>query len=134
LHNNNTRTLNNNNKNKNNINKHEYEQSKNDLAQDLCRKTLLENRSCSQAWEILGLIFEKEGNYELAADAYAKAWKLEFEASASVGFKLAFSYLKCKKYVETIDVCEAVLGMYPDYPRISDEILKKAQESIRAPN
>lgn len=47
-------------------------QSKNDLAQDLCRKTLLENKSCSQAWEILGLIFEKEANYDLAADAYAK--------------------------------------------------------------
>lgn len=47
-------------------------QAKNDLAQDLCRKTLLENKSCSQAWEILGLVFEKEGNYELASDAYAK--------------------------------------------------------------
>lgn len=47
-------------------------QSKNDLAQDLCRKTLLENKSCSQAWEILGLIFEKEANYDLASDAYAK--------------------------------------------------------------
>ena len=47
-------------------------QSKNDLAQDLCRKTLLENKSCSQAWEILGLIFEKDANYELASDAYAK--------------------------------------------------------------
>jgi lipopolysaccharide biosynthesis regulator YciM len=48
------------------------QQSKSDLAQDLCRKTLLENKSCSQAWEILGLIFEKEAKYDLAADAYAK--------------------------------------------------------------
>eukprot|EP00388_Colpodella_angusta_P034759 GDKK01033763.1.p1 GENE.GDKK01033763.1~~GDKK01033763.1.p1 ORF type:complete len:157 (-),score=34.11 GDKK01033763.1:151-621(-) len=107
------------------------DKSKNDLAQDLCRKTLLENKSCSQAWEILGLVFEKEANYELASDAYAKAWKLEFEASASVGFKLAFSYLKCRRFVEAIDVCELVLSQYPDYPRIADEILRKAQESIR---
>jgi hypothetical protein len=49
-----------------------------------------------------------------------------------VGFKLAFSYLKCRKFVEAIDVCERVLSLYPDYPRISDEILKRAQESIRA--
>jgi tetratricopeptide repeat protein 21B len=62
----------------------------------------------------------------------SQAWKLEFEASASVGFKLAFSYLKCRKFVEAIDVCERVLSLYPDYPRISDEILKRAQESIRA--
>lgn len=60
-----------------------------------------------------------------------QAWKLEFEASASVGFKLAFSYLKCRRFVEAIDVCELVLGQYPDYPRIADEILRKAQDSIR---
>lgn len=48
-----------------------------------------------------------------------------------MGFKLAFSYLKCRQFVEAIDVCEAVLALYPDYPRISEEILKRAQESIR---
>jgi hypothetical protein len=41
--------------------------------------------------------------------------------------------LKTKKFVAAIDVCEAVLAQYPDYPRIKDEILKKAQLSIRAP-
>ena len=169
-----------------------------DLAQEVCKRALLQNKSCSQAWEILGLIFEKEDKYDLAADAYAKvrqslyllslyiysyisiwlstlymqpyihtpsctyrslytytpntytpisahytykiifvciqAWKLEFELSASVGFKLAFSYLKCKKFLEAIDVCDAVLNQFPDYPRISEEILKKAQNSIRVNN
>ncbi len=97
----------------------------------MCRKTLLQNKSCSQAWEILGLIFEKEGNYEMASDAYKKAWILEFEASASVGFKLAFSLLKCKRFVDAIDVCEQVLKQYPDYPRITEEILSKALQSLR---
>ena len=100
----------------------------------MCKKTLVQNKSCSQAWEILGLIFEKESNYEMAADAYQKAWVLEFEASAPVGFKLAFSYLKCKKFIEAIDVCEAVLRQYPDYPRISEEILSKALQSVRTAN
>ncbi len=104
------------------------------MAQEMCKKTLLQNKSCSQAWEILGLIFEKESNYDLASDAYQKAWQLEFEASASVGFKLAFSYLKCRKFVECIDVCETVLKQYPDYPRISEEILYKALQSIRTNN
>ncbi len=48
------------------------DKSKNDLAQEMCKKILVENKSCSQAWEILGLIFEKESNYEMAADAYQK--------------------------------------------------------------
>jgi tetratricopeptide repeat protein 21B len=107
------------------------DKGKNDLAQELCKKTLVQNKSCSQAWEILGLVFEKEANYEMASDCYQKAWKLEFEASASVGFKLAFSHLKCKQFVMAVDVCEAVLAQYPDYPRIADEILKKAQNSFR---
>jgi tetratricopeptide repeat protein 21B len=56
---------------------------------------------------------------------------LEFEASASVGFKLAFCYLKSKQLVEAINICEVVLGQYADYPRITDEILRKAQEGLR---
>ena len=48
------------------------DKAKNDLAQEMCKKILVENKSCSQAWEILGLIFEKESNYEMAADAYQK--------------------------------------------------------------
>ena len=47
-------------------------------------------------------------DYRNAADCYEKAWKLEFEASATVGFKLAFNYLKCDMNVEAIDICEKV--------------------------
>ena len=41
---------------------------------------------------------------------------------------------KCRKLVETVDVCEAVLRQYPDYPRIRDEILTKALACIRSSN
>ena len=67
-------------------------------------------------------------------ECYEKAWKLEFEASAAAGFKLAFCYLKCRKFVEAIDVCEIVLELYPDYPRIREEILKKAILGVRSQN
>jgi len=36
-----------------------------------------------------------------------------------------------RRYVDSIDTCEAVLLQYPDYPRIREEILKKAQGMIR---
>jgi tetratricopeptide repeat protein 21B len=42
--------------------------------------------------------------------------------------------MKCRKYVEAIDVCEKVLAQYPDYPRIREEILRKCQNSIRSAN
>lgn len=107
------------------------DKSQYDQAQDLCKRCLAQNKSSSQAWEILGLIMEKEGSHERAAECYEKAWNLEFQASAPIGFKLAFSYLKCKHYLEAIDICEAVLTLFPDYPRIKEEILKKAQSGIR---
>jgi tetratricopeptide repeat protein 21B len=48
------------------------DKSKYDLAQELCKKCLAQDRSCSQAWEILGLAMEKEMNYENAAECYEK--------------------------------------------------------------
>ena len=72
--------------------------------------------------------------YGMVVVTISQAWKLEFEASATVGFKLAFTYLKTKKFVSAIDVCEKVLAQYPEYPRIRDEILVKAQLCFRSPN
>lgn len=73
------------------------------------------------------------------------------------GFKLAFNYLKGKRFVEAIEVCHhvshwvplgeglkralpapthpitlpQVLTKYPDYPKIREEILEKARRSLR---
>jgi tetratricopeptide repeat protein 21B len=106
-------------------------QTKYSAAQELCKKCLEVDRSSAQAWDVLGLSMEKELDYQHAADCFLKAWKLEFEASAPIGFKLAFCYLKTHMYTEAIDICEKVLSLYPDYPRIKEEILKKAINSIR---
>ncbi|KAJ3084734.1 Tetratricopeptide repeat protein 21B [Rhizoclosmatium hyalinum] len=102
-----------------------------DLATDLLKRCLAQNKSCSKAYEYLGYIMEKEASYKDAADSYTSAWKLERESNASIGFKLAFNYLKAKKFVEAIEVCHKVLKMYPDYPKIRKEILDKARGSLR---
>ncbi len=47
-------------------------------------------------------------SYRDAATHYEKAWTYESQASAAVGYKLSFNYLKAKKYVEAIDVCHKV--------------------------
>ena len=107
------------------------DQTKYSNAQELCKKCLEQDKSSAQAWDILGLSMEKELDYEHAADCFLKAWKLEFEASAAIGFKLAFCYLKSQKYTDAVDICEKVLALYPDYPRIKEEILKKAINNIR---
>eukprot|EP00741_Cyanophora_paradoxa_P023819 tig00021623_g23008.t1 len=103
-----------------------------DLAQELCKRALAANKSCAKAWEMLGTILEKEQAYKDAADHYENAWKLTSEQSCGIGFKLAFNYLKAKRFVEAIDICHKVLAIDPEYPKIRGEVLVKARMALRA--
>eukprot|EP00798_Chlamydomonas_sp_ICE-L_P019308 gene19309-25961_t len=102
-----------------------------DLAQDLCKKCLKYNKSCAKAWEYMGAIMEREQAYKDAAEHYEAAWKHENQASAVVGYKLAFNYLKAKRFVEAIDVCHKVIKAFPDYPKIRKDILEKARMGLK---
>lgn len=75
---------------------------------------------------------EKEASYKDAADNYEMAWKLGKKSSARVGYKLAFNFLKAKRFVDAISVCHGVLQKYPKYPKIRKDILDKARMSLRA--
>ena len=70
-------------------------------------------------------------SYVNAASHYESAWTYAHEASATVGYRLSFNYLKAKKYVEAIDVCHKVLTQYPDYPKIKSDVLEKAREALK---
>jgi tetratricopeptide repeat protein 21B len=87
----------------------QIEKASTDTVEELCNACLSQNKSCAQAFELLGLMKEKNGDYEGASDHYYQAWKLEFEASAPTGFKLAFCLLKCRRCVEAVNICEKVL-------------------------
>ncbi len=52
-------------------------------------------------------------------------------AHMHAGFRLGFNYLKAKRFVDAIGVCQKVLEKYPDYPKIKKEILEKARQSLR---
>jgi tetratricopeptide repeat protein 21B len=105
--------------------------SKFDLAQELLKRCLTYNKSCAKAWELLGFINEKDGIYRDAADHYESAWKMENESNPTIGFRLAFNYLKAKRYVEAIDICHKILALYPEYPKIRKDILDRARLAIR---
>jgi len=102
-----------------------------DLAQDLLKKALQANKSCGRAWEFMGLIYEKEQSYRDAADCYENAWRLVNESDPGIGYKLAFNYLKAKRYVNAIDVCQKVLTQHTNYPKIRKDILDKARSLLR---
>ncbi|XP_027788283.1 tetratricopeptide repeat protein 21A [Marmota flaviventris] len=102
-----------------------------DLASELLRRCIQYNKSCCKAYEYMGFIMEKEQSYKDAATNYELAWKYSHHANPTIGFKLAFNYLKDKKFVEAIEVCHSVLMEHPNYPKIREEILGKAQGSLR---
>ena len=101
-----------------------------DSATELLQRCLKYNQSCGKAKEILGTIKESENKFNEASDYYQAAWKIS--KTASIGFRLAFSFMKSKKYVQAISVSKEILTMYPDYPRIKSEILDKCRSLIRA--
>lgn len=100
-----------------------------DLATELLSKCLKYNANCSKAEELLGLIYERKQNHSDACRHYERAWQLNM--SGSIGYRLAFNYLKTKRYVKSVDICRLVLAKYPDYPQIHSEILSRARASIR---
>mmetsp|Transcript_38825 Transcript_38825/g.38368 ORF Transcript_38825/g.38368 Transcript_38825/m.38368 type:complete len:606 (-) Transcript_38825:24-1841(-) len=101
-------------------------------AENLLVKCLRLNMSLVKAEELMGVIREKEGNYSQAAKHYQVAWKMSSNRNASVGFRLAYNYLKTKRFVRCVDVCKEVLKNYPEYGTIKKDILEKAQKMIRS--
>ncbi|XP_073097695.1 tetratricopeptide repeat protein 21B isoform X1 [Manis javanica] len=105
--------------------------AKYDMAEELLKRCLRHNRSCCKAYEYMGYIMEKEQAYTDAAFNYEMAWKHGSQTNPAVGYKLAFNYLKAKKYVDAIDICHQVLETHPNYPKIRKDILDKARTSLR---
>lgn len=106
--------------------------NKYDLAEGLLENCLKYNKSLVKAAELMGLIKEKEQAYVEAANHYEQAWRLSNKRNPTVGFRLSFNYLKAKRFVDCILVCQEVLKAFPNYPKIDKEILQKARMSLRA--
>ncbi|UYV83543.1 TTC21B [Cordylochernes scorpioides] len=102
-----------------------------DLASELIKKVIYHNKSCTRAYEYMGYVMEKEQSYKDAAEYYEIAWKQLNENNPVIGYKLAFNYLKAKRYVDAIDVSQAVLEKFPNYPKIEKEIFEKAKANLK---
>lgn len=52
--------------------------------------------------------------------------------NATVGFRLAFNYMKANRFIEAIEVGKDILKVYPDYPKVYTDIILKARSMIKA--
>ncbi|XP_015214562.1 tetratricopeptide repeat protein 21B isoform X1 [Lepisosteus oculatus] len=103
-----------------------------DMAGELLKRCLRHNKSCCKAYEYMGYIMEKEQSYRDAALNYEMAWKYGNQTNPTIGYKLAFNYLKAKRYVDAIDICHKVLDAHPNYPKMRKDILDKARAALRS--
>jgi tetratricopeptide repeat protein 21B len=83
---------------------------------------LKENRSCGKAQELMGLIREKEQAYADASEFYEKAFELTSRKSAAIGYRLAYNYMKAKRYIDCLEVCRQVTEVHPSYTTIKTDI------------
>ncbi|XP_050099284.1 tetratricopeptide repeat protein 21B-like [Anopheles aquasalis] len=103
-----------------------------ELATELLRRVLQHNKSCTKAHELSGIAAEKDQNYRAAAHSYDAAWRYCGKTKPNIGFKLAFNYMKTKRYADAIDVCQQVLKLHPDYPSIRKDILEKCINNLKS--
>ena len=100
-------------------------------AEELLSKCLDYNKSLVKAQEFMGIIKEKQGDYETAAEHYELAWTMSGKRNAGVGFRLAYNYAKGKRYVEAVVISKDVLSVYPSYSLIKTEIMDKARMNLK---
>ncbi|CAD8066862.1 unnamed protein product [Paramecium sonneborni] len=102
-----------------------------DQAEEILRKCLKQNKCCAKAEELMGLIKEKEQSYIDASNSYEKAFKLTNQRNPIMGYRLAFNYLKAKRFVDAINICKLILKINPAFPKLQSEILNKAIQALK---
>lgn len=105
--------------------------SKYEIATDLINKVIQHNKACLKSYQYLGFILEKEQRYKEAAAIYELAWSIGGKANFSVGFKLSYCLMKCKKYPDAISKAQEVLKINPDHPRVRKDIVEKCLHNLR---
>ncbi|TNJ27661.1 Tetratricopeptide repeat-containing protein [Giardia muris] len=88
------------------------------------------DRSSSVAYEIFGIIMEKEASYADACRYYEDAWLLS-GGQSTVSFRLAYNYIKSGQVTRAAAMCQAALRDCPDFARLKREVLFLAERRLR---
>lgn len=83
-----------------------------------CLKKIINSINIAQtkAYEYLGMIYEKDGNFKEACNYFEKAWEFSNQNSAIIGYKLAVCHLNNRNPIKAVNICNEVIKKYPDYP------------------
>lgn len=102
-----------------------------DIASELLVRVLDHNKSCVKAHELCGLISEKEALPKAAVVHYDLAWRFSGKSKSSIGYRLAYNYMKAKRFPDAIDICQQVLKLNPEFMAIKKDILDKCRNNLK---
>lgn len=102
-----------------------------EMASELLDRVLEHNKSCVKGHELSGLVAEKEQTPKTAILHYDLAWKFSGKTKPAIGYRLAYNYMKSKRYPDAIDVCQQVLKLNPDFAAIKKDILDKSRNNLK---
>lgn len=109
-----------------------FQGGKYEMVHDLLERVIAHNKSCAKAYEISAQLAEKDQMNKVAALHYDLAWRYGGKSKPTIGYKLAFNYMKAKRYADAIDVCQQVLKLHPDYTAMKKDILDKCRTNLRS--
>jgi len=89
------------------------------------------DKICCLAYELYGLIMEKEASFTDAAKYYESAWLLS-KGGATVAFRLAFNYMKAGRHTDAILMSQMALSEFPDFARLRTDVLWAAEKQLRS--
>jgi tetratricopeptide (TPR) repeat protein len=98
-------------------------------AEEILNKIITEvNVSQIKAYDLLGMLKERDKKYQEASDNYEKAWEFSNKNSAHIGYKLAACYVNSKNSIKAINVCNEIKRKFKDYP--IDDLALQAKNSL----
>lgn len=111
---------------------HYIQSGKYESASDLLAKVINYNKSSRKAYEYLGFVAEKEQKYKDAAANYELAFKYTGKSNASIGYKLAYAYMKAKNHPDAVDVAQQVIKINPEFAlKLKKDILDNSMNNLR---
>lgn len=74
---------------------------------------------------------EKLQNHKEAIISYEMVWKILGNNDPNIGYRLAYGLMKCKRFVDAINVSLKILEKYPEFPKIRKDIIDKCQVHLK---
>ncbi|KAK7862078.1 hypothetical protein R5R35_011496 [Gryllus longicercus] len=107
------------------------QKGKHGTANKLLKRILGHNKGYCKAYQYAGVIAEKEQYYSEAAKQYQNAWKFGGYSNPQIAYRMAYNYMKDRKYVQALDTCQTIKKLHPGFADTCLDIVEICRNNLR---